>query len=215
MPAYAGASRPHTCVSGLPGYGGWGGQRPPSWATATGPGLFRSLGFRNPSGYWLLRRSTYSHTRRGRAGRRRGACMWCGCVCCTAVPWDGVCDTLEGSCSNGSAAGACREGGGSIRGWGGGYCSAVHLTGSQSSILMKTFTSCSLWYWLYPPPPFICLRVCMTYFVSRVLCIVIGGVREPLRPAAYYARDGGPQNEPGTAGSVCHFFWRESLTLKS
>ena len=36
----------------------------PSWATATGPGLFRSLGFRNPSGYWLLRRSTY----KGREG---------------------------------------------------------------------------------------------------------------------------------------------------
>ena len=89
MLAYAGPSRPHTCVSGLPGHGGWGGQRSPLWATATGPGLFRSLGFRNPSGYWLLRRSTYSHTRGGKAGRRRGACIWCGCVCRSAVPWGG------------------------------------------------------------------------------------------------------------------------------
>ena len=108
MLAYAGPSWPHTCVSGLPGHGGWGGQRSPSWATATGPGLFRSFG------YWLLRRSTYSHTRGGKAGRRRGACMWCGCVCCTAVLWGGSCYTGEGRCSNGSAPGACREGGGSI-----------------------------------------------------------------------------------------------------
>ena len=46
---------------------------PPSWAIATGPGLFRSLGFRNPSGYWLVWRSTYNHTRGGKGGVRAPA----------------------------------------------------------------------------------------------------------------------------------------------
>ena len=60
------------------------------WATATGPGIFRSLGFKNPSGYWLLRRSTYSHTGIGGCGQRLGACM-CGlCVCrCVRQTWPG------------------------------------------------------------------------------------------------------------------------------
>ena len=46
--------------------GGGGGHRSPSWATATSPGIFRSLGFRNRNGYWLVQRSTYSHTRGGK-----------------------------------------------------------------------------------------------------------------------------------------------------
>ena len=50
MLACAGPSRPHTCVSGSPGRGGWGGQRSPLWAAATGPGLFRSLGFKKDKG---------------------------------------------------------------------------------------------------------------------------------------------------------------------
>ena len=60
------------------------------WATATGPGIFRSLGFRNPSGYWLLWRSTYSHTGIEESGQRLGACM-CGlCVCwCVCHMWPG------------------------------------------------------------------------------------------------------------------------------
>ena len=70
MLACAGPSRPHTCVSGSPGRGGWGGQRSPLWATATGPGLFSSLGFRNPSGYWLF---GGQHTAIQRVGRLGGA----------------------------------------------------------------------------------------------------------------------------------------------
>ena len=70
MLACAGPSRPHTCVSGSPGRGGWGGQRSPLWATATGPGLFRSLGFKNPSGYWLF---GGQHTAIQRVGRLGGA----------------------------------------------------------------------------------------------------------------------------------------------
>ena len=51
------------------------------WATATGPGIFRSLGFKNPSGYWLLRRSTYSHTGTGGAGSAWAlACVVCVCA---------------------------------------------------------------------------------------------------------------------------------------
>ena len=90
MLACAGPSRPHTYVWGLPGHGGWGGQRSPVWATATGPGIFRSLGFRNPSGCWLLWRSTYSHTGIEESGQRRGACMCGMCVCwCVCQMWPG------------------------------------------------------------------------------------------------------------------------------
>ena len=70
MLACASPSRPHTCVSGSPDRGGWGGQRSPLWATATGPGLFRSLGFKNPSGYWLF---GGQHTAIQRVGRLGGA----------------------------------------------------------------------------------------------------------------------------------------------
>ena len=86
MLACAGPSRPHTCVSGSPGRGGWGGQRSPLWATATGPGLFRSLGFKNPSGYWLF---GGQHTAIQRVGRLGGAeapaCVVC-VFACAVVP---------------------------------------------------------------------------------------------------------------------------------
>ena len=86
MLACTGPSRPHTCVSGSPGRGGWGGQRSPLWATATGPGLFRSLGFKNPSGYWLF---GGQHTAIQRVGRLGGAeapaCVVC-VFACAVVP---------------------------------------------------------------------------------------------------------------------------------
>ena len=89
MLACAGPSRPHTRSLGVPGHGGWGGQRSPVRATATGPGIFRSLGLKNPSGYWLLRRSTYSHTGEG-CGQRLGACVCSLCVCwCKRQAWPG------------------------------------------------------------------------------------------------------------------------------
>ena len=80
MLACAGPSRPHTCVSGQPGRGGWGGQRSPLWATATGPGLFRSLGFKNPSGYWLLEVNIQPYRGwEGWAAPRR-LHVWCVCL---------------------------------------------------------------------------------------------------------------------------------------
>ena len=82
MLACAGPSRPHTCVSGSPGHGGWGGQRSPLWATATGPGLFRSLGFRNPSGYWLFRGQHTAIQRVGRLGGAEAPACVVGVVAC-------------------------------------------------------------------------------------------------------------------------------------
>ena len=59
------------------------------WATATGPGIFRSLGFKNPSGYWLLRRSTYSHTGTGVWAAPGRFHVWSVCVpvCTSDVAW--------------------------------------------------------------------------------------------------------------------------------
>ena len=58
-------------------------------ATATGPGIFRSLGLKNPSGYWFLRRSTYSHTGEG-CGQCLGAYMCSLCVgWCIHQAWPG------------------------------------------------------------------------------------------------------------------------------
>ena len=119
MLACAGPSRPHTCVSGSPGRGGWGGQRSPLWATATGPGLFRSLGFKNPSGYWLF---GGQHTAIQRVGRLGGAeapaCVVC-VFACAVVPCAKFQNFSEGGRSSGSAPGVCREGGGSSPGIGG------------------------------------------------------------------------------------------------
>ena len=119
MLACAGPSRPHTCVSGSPGRGGWGGQRSPLWATATGPGLFRSLGFKNPSGYWLF---GGQHTAIQRVGRLGGAeapaCVVC-VFACAVVPCAKFQHFSEGGRSSGSAPGVCREGGGSSPGIGG------------------------------------------------------------------------------------------------
>ena len=59
---------------------GWGGQRSPLWATATGPGLFRSLGFKNPSGYWLFggQHTPYRGWEGWAAPRRLH--VWCVCL---------------------------------------------------------------------------------------------------------------------------------------
>ena len=59
-------------VSQVMGVGG--GQRSPLWATATGPGLFRSLGFRNTSGYWLFGGQRTTIQEEGRQGGA-GACV--------------------------------------------------------------------------------------------------------------------------------------------
>ena len=119
MLACAGPSRPHTCVSGSPGRGGWGGHRSPLWATATGPGLFRSLGFKNPSGHWLF---GGQHTAIQRVGRLGGAeapaCVVC-VFACAVVPCAKFQHFSEGGRSSGSAPGVCREGGGSSPGIGG------------------------------------------------------------------------------------------------
>ena len=119
MLACAGPSRPHTCDSGSPGRGGWGGQRSPLWATATGPGLFRSLGFKIPSGYWLF---GGQHTAIQRVGRVGGAgapaCVVSVCAC-VVVPCGKFQCLSEGGRSSGSAPGVRREGGGSSPGIGG------------------------------------------------------------------------------------------------
>ena len=87
MPACAGPSRPHTCVSGSPGRGGWGGQRSPLWAAATGPGLFRSLGFNNPSGYWLFGGQHTATQGRGVGSAWAPACAVCVCAGAYRVAW--------------------------------------------------------------------------------------------------------------------------------
>ena len=80
MLACAGPSRPHTCVPGSPGRGGWGGQRSPLWATATGPGLFRSLGFKTPvgTGFLEVNIQPYSGWEGWAAPRRLH--VWCVCL---------------------------------------------------------------------------------------------------------------------------------------
>ena len=103
MLACAGPSRPHTCVSGSPGRGGWGGQRSPLWATATGPGLFRSLGFKNPSGYWLFGGQHTAIQRVGRLGGAKApACVVC-VFACADVPCAKFQHFSEGGRSSGSA----------------------------------------------------------------------------------------------------------------
>ena len=112
MLACAGPSRPHTCVSGSPGHGGWGGQRLPLWATATGPGLFRSLGLGRTSGYWLFGGQHTAIQGVGRLGVFGAPACVVGVFACVVVPYAEFRCLSEGSRSNGSAAGACREGGG-------------------------------------------------------------------------------------------------------
>ena len=119
MLACAGPSRPHTCDSGSPGRGGWGGQRSPLWATATGPGLFRSLGFKNPSGYWLFGGQHTAIQRVGRLGGAEAPACVVGVFACVVVPCAKFQCLSEGGRSSGSAPGVCREGGGSIPGIGG------------------------------------------------------------------------------------------------
>ena len=116
MLACAGPSRPHTCVSGSPGRGGWGGQRSPLWATATGPGLFRSLGFKNPSGYWLFGGQHTAIQRVGRLGGAEAPACVVSVFACAVVPCAKFQFFSEGGRSSGSAPGVCREGGGSSPG---------------------------------------------------------------------------------------------------
>ena len=119
MLACAGPSRPHTCVSGSPGRGGWGGQRSPLWATATGPGLFRSLGFKNPSGYSLFGGQHTAIQRVGRLGGAEAPACVVSVFACAVVPCAKFQYFSEGGRSSGSAPGVCREGGGSSPGIGG------------------------------------------------------------------------------------------------
>ena len=103
--ACAGPSRPHTCDSGPPGHGGWGGQRSPLWATATGPGLFRSLGFKNPSGYWLFGGQHTAIQRVGRLGGAEAPACVVGVFACVVVPCAKFQCLSEGGRSSGSGGG--------------------------------------------------------------------------------------------------------------
>ena len=87
MLACAGPSRPHTCVSGSPGRGGSDGRRSPLWAAATGPGLLRSLGSKNPSGYWLFGGQLTATQGRGVGSAWAPACAVCVCAGAYRVSW--------------------------------------------------------------------------------------------------------------------------------